>query len=106
MHSSYLRGGSASWVFPKPSACCPRWRDNSRRHQTVLVAGKLESGMTRWTYEEVKVIGMDRDKYRDLIRELSRKECFGSNCGSCLICRAKTIVLADAERDGYSINDF
>ena len=61
--------------------------------------------MTRWSYDEVRAILKDRDRYRKLVRELATKECFGSACGSCLICQAKTKVHADAERDGYDVRD-
>lgn len=56
--------------------------------------------MTRWSYEEVREIYKDRDRYRDLVRKIAKRGCDFSCTGSCLVCEAKALVAEDARRYG------
>jgi len=68
--------------------------------------------MTRWTYEDVRPIYRDRDRYRDLVRGIAQETClraataFRGECGRdgqpqegwCHVCRAKALVAEDEKR--------
>ena len=54
--------------------------------------------MTRWTYEEVSVIGKDRDRYRNLVRRIAARGCDWTCNGACMVCEAIELVRQDAER--------
>lgn len=68
--------------------------------------------MTRWSYDEVRAIYAERDRYRDLVYEVATLICqradttFRGECGRdgqpkegwCVVCRAKDVEAADRER--------